>query len=71
MDNVCKHEFELVCKLCGNSTHKTNNDVSPNIIQLIKQGLKIQAIKEFRIKYNVGLYEAKQSVDKLEKQFAL
>ena len=40
--------------------------VSPEIIELVRRGKKIQAIKLFRQETGVGLREAKEFVDSLE-----
>jgi len=39
--------------------------IDPRIIDLVKQGNKIEAIKIYREVYNVGLKEAKDAVDQL------
>lgn len=36
------------------------------ILQLAKSGRKIEAIKKYREKYNVGLKEAKDAVERME-----
>lgn len=39
------------------------------VIELIKKGNKIEAIKVYREMYNVGLAEAKDAIDKMETRY--
>lgn len=39
------------------------------VIELIKKGNKIEAIKVYREMYNVGLAEAKDAIDKMEARY--
>ena len=43
-----------------------NQGVSPEVMDLIRQGRKIQAIKLFRQETGVGLREAKEFIESLE-----
>lgn len=49
----------------------TDNPDAANakVLELIKKGNKIEAIKMYREIYNVGLAEAKQAVDGIEAKF--
>lgn len=40
--------------------------VNPQIIEFIKQGNKIEAIKAYRETHNVGLAEAKKAVEEIQ-----
>ena len=44
---------------------ENNQAIDSRIIELVKQGNKIEAIKIYREMYNVGLKEAKDAVDQL------
>jgi len=46
------------------SIENTQN-IDSKIVELVKQGNKIEAIKVYRAMYNVGLKEAKDAVDQL------
>ena len=41
--------------------------VSPEILDLLREGRKIEAIKLYRVETGVGLKEAKDFIDSLEK----
>ena len=45
--------------------------VSPRIIEFLKKGNKIEAIKVYREIHNVGLAEAKNAVDGIEARLGL
>jgi len=49
-----------------NYREEPNQVVSPEIINLMRQGKKIQAIKLYRQETGVGLREAKEFVESLE-----
>jgi len=49
-----------------NYREEPNRGVSPEIINLMRQGKKIQAIKLYRQETGVGLREAKEFVESLE-----
>jgi large subunit ribosomal protein L7/L12 len=46
----------------------TTTSASPSVVQLIRAGRKIEAIKVYREENGVGLKEAKDAVDALERQ---
>jgi hypothetical protein len=50
------------------STSATNPLVGSDILDLIRQGQKIQAIKLYRERTNCGLKEAKDAVEALQRQ---
>jgi ribosomal protein L7/L12 len=41
------------------------------VIEMLRKGNKIEAIKIYREIYNVGLAEAKDAVDDMERRFGL
>lgn len=45
------------------------NTDNPKVVEWVKAGNKIEAIKVYREIYNVGLAEAKQEVDRMEKKY--
>ncbi len=45
--------------------------VDPRIVEYLKKGNKIEAIKIYREIHNVGLAEAKNSVEAIEKSLSL
>jgi len=45
--------------------------VNPQIIEFIKQGNKIEAIKTYRETHNVGLAEAKKAVEEIQSRLGL
>ena len=51
------------------SMQKPNAGVHPDVIRYIQEGKKIQAIKVYREQAGVGLKEAKDMIDQLEKQY--
>ena len=44
---------------------ENTQNIDSKIIELVKQGNKIEAVKVYRAMYNVGLKEAKDAVDQL------
>jgi ribosomal protein L7/L12 len=48
---------------CG---EELNQDISPEMIALVRRGKKIEAIKRYRQETGVGLKEAKEFIDSLE-----
>ncbi|SEM30498.1 ribosomal protein L7/L12 [Streptacidiphilus jiangxiensis] len=44
------------------------SDTDPEILELVRRGKKIQAIKVYRERTGVGLREAKDAVDRLDEQ---
>lgn len=45
--------------------------VNPRIIEYLKKGNKIEAIKIYKEAYNAGLAEAKQAVERIEASLGL
>ena len=56
----------LMAQLGVEYYEEPNTGVSPEILDLVRQGRKIEAIKWYRQQAGVGLREAKEFVDSLE-----
>jgi len=63
-----EQQLELLNGRLGfeNPRYRTSSD--PEIEQLLRQGNKIEAIKVYRQKTGVGLKEAKDVIDELERR---
>jgi ribosomal protein L7/L12 len=48
---------------------ETPDPLHTKVIELVKKGNKIEAIKEYRQIHNVGLAEAKHAVDEMEARY--
>lgn len=48
---------------------ETPDPIHAKVIELVKKGNKIEAIKEYREIHNVGLAEAKHAVDAMESKY--
>jgi ribosomal protein L7/L12 len=55
----------LMAQLGVEYYEEPDTGVSPEILDLVRQGRKIQAIKLYRLETGVGLREAKEFVDSL------
>jgi ribosomal protein L7/L12 len=55
----------LMAQLGVEYYEEPNAGVSPEILDLVRQGRKIEAIKLYRLETGVGLREAKEFVDSL------
>lgn len=56
---------EYLFKRLNIESIEDTQNIDSKIIELVKQGNKIEAIKVYRAMYNVGLKEAKDAVDQL------
>jgi ribosomal protein L7/L12 len=67
--------FVLLALILGSTKSAQLLDLPPNakdkdIVALVKEGKKIQAIKWYRELHNVGLKEAKEAVDRMEEKLS-
>ena len=56
----------LMAQLGVEYYEEPNTGVSPEILDLVRQGRKIEAIKLYRLETGVGLRQAKEFIDSLE-----
>ncbi|MCL4271529.1 MAG: ribosomal protein L7/L12 [Anaerolineales bacterium] len=63
--------LDFLYKRLGIEYSDNPNAVDPRIIDLLKRGNKLEAIKVYRELTNTGLAEAKQAVEQIETRFGL
>jgi ribosomal protein L7/L12 len=66
---ILEQKIDMIMENLGiefdvNSMDSTAN-VSPTVIDLVRRGKQIEAIKEYRVDAGVGLKEAKDVIDEL------
>lgn len=63
--------LDFLYKRLGIEYSENPNAIDPHMIDLLKRGNKIEAIKIYRELTNTGLAEAKQAVDRIEASLGL
>jgi len=63
--------LDFLYKRLGIEYSDDPNGIDPRIIDLLKRGNKIEAIKIYRELTNTGLAEAKQAVERIEASLGL
>mgnify|MGYP001290626438 CR=1 FL=1 len=63
--------LDFLYKRLGIEYSENPNAIDPRMIDLLKRGNKIEAIKIYRELTNTGLAEAKQAVDRIEASLGL
>ena len=61
-----ENQIAFILQQQGLHYREGKTGVSPEVINLMRQGKKIQAIKQYRQETGVGLKEAKDFVDSLD-----
>ena len=64
-------QLEVVCKHLGLPYERPGREGEQQVIDALRNGSKIEAIKIYREIHNVGLAEAKIAVDALETKHGL